>query len=108
MDNNMSYNTPSKFLSHPAQSRHLRHLKLLKDSEFAALLCPFYNFGASACPMAAVSGFYESHKPIPSGDARGIVPVHHHGHRNGQQSGHILHRHFVFCRPGGHRAILSE
>jgi hypothetical protein len=93
--------TPSKFLSHPAQSRHLRRLKLLKDGEFAALQCPFYNIGTTARPMAAFSGFYESHGPTPLSDARGIVPVHRHGHRNGQQSGHILHCHFVFCRPGG-------
>ena len=53
--------------------------------------------------MAAFSGFYESHGPIPSCDARGIVPAHRHGHHNGQQSGHILHRRFVFCRPGGRR-----
>ncbi len=25
--------------------------------------------------MAAFSGFYESHKPPPSGDARGIIPA---------------------------------
>jgi hypothetical protein len=50
--------------------------------------------------MAAFSGFYESHGPTPSGNARGVVPAHRHGHRNGQQSGHILHCHFVFCRPG--------
>ena len=44
---------------------------------------PFYNIGASARPMAVFSGFYESHGPTPSGDARGIVPAHRHGHRNG-------------------------
>jgi len=53
--------------------------------------------------MAVFSGFYESHGPTPSGDARGIVPAHRHGHRNGQQSGHILHYCFVFCRPGSRR-----
>jgi hypothetical protein len=26
---------------------------------------------------------------------------------NGQQSGHILHRHFVFCRPGGRRGDIE-
>ena len=51
--------------------------------------------------MAAFSGFYESHEPPPSGDARGIVPAHRDGHRNGQQSGHILHLCFVCCRPSG-------
>ncbi len=34
---------------------------------------------------------------------RGIVPPHCDGHRNGQQSGHILHRCFDDCRPGGCR-----
>ncbi len=65
--------TPSKFLSHPARSRHLRHLKLLKDSKFAALQCPFYKIGASARPMVAFSSFYESHKPPSLGDACSIV-----------------------------------
>jgi hypothetical protein len=53
--------------------------------------------------MAAFSGFYESHKPPPSGDARGIVPAHQNGHRNSQQSWFILHRRTVCCRPGGRR-----
>ena len=95
--------TPSKFRTHRAQSRHLRHLKLLKDGKFMTLRCPFYNIRASACPIAAVSGFYESHGSTSSGDVRGIVPAHRHGHRNGQQSGHILHRRFVFCLPGCRR-----
>jgi len=56
--------------------------------------------GASARPMAAFSGFYESHKPPPSGDARVIVPAHRNGHRNSQQTGFILHRRTVCCRPG--------
>jgi hypothetical protein len=29
--------------------------------------------------MAAFSGFYESHKPLPLGDARGIIPPHRDG-----------------------------
>jgi len=53
--------------------------------------------------MAAFSGFYESHEPPPSGDARGIVPPHRHGHRNSQQSWFILHRRTFCCRPGGRR-----
>jgi len=53
--------------------------------------------------MVAFSGFYESQEPPPSGDARGIVPVHRHGHRNDQQSGFILHRRTVCCRPGCRR-----
>ena len=36
--------------------------------------------------MAAFSGFYESHKPPPSGDARGIIPPH----RDGRQNGHSM------------------
>jgi len=44
---------------------------------------------ASACPMAAFSGFYESPGLPPSGDACDIAPAHRHNHQNGQQSGHI-------------------
>jgi len=40
--------------------------------------------------MVAFSGFCESHKPSPLGDALGIIPPHHHGHQNGQQSGYML------------------
>ena len=53
--------------------------------------------------MAAFSGFYESHKPPPLGNARGIIPPHRDGHQNGHQSEYILHRCFVCCRPGGRR-----
>jgi len=53
--------------------------------------------------MVAFSGFHESHELSPSGDACGIVPAHRDGHRNGQQSGFILHRRTVCCRPGGRR-----
>ncbi len=53
--------------------------------------------------MAMFSGFYERHGPTPLGDARSIVPTHRHGHQNGQQSGQILHRCIVFCRPGSHQ-----
>jgi len=42
--------------------------------------------------MVAFSGFYESHEPPPSGDARGIAPAHRDGHRNDQQRGFMLHR----------------
>ena len=51
--------------------------------------------------MAAFSGFYESRKPPPSGNVRGIVPPHCDDHQNGQQSGYMLHRRFVCCCPGG-------
>ena len=53
--------------------------------------------------MVAFSGFYESHKPPPSGDAPGIVPPHRNGHQNGQQCGYILHYRCVDCCPGGRR-----
>ena len=56
--------------------------------------------GASAYPMAV---FNESHEPPPLGDVRGIVPAHRHGHQNCQQSGHIVHLCFVYCRPGSRR-----
>jgi hypothetical protein len=36
--------------------------------------------------MVAFSGFYESYKPPPSSDARGVAPPHCDGHQNGQQS----------------------
>jgi len=58
--------------------------------------------------MAAFSGFYESHEPPPSGDARGIVPAHCDGHRNSQQSGFILHRRTVCCHPGGRRGNTEQ
>ena len=58
--------------------------------------------------MVAFSGFYESHGSTSLGDARGIVPVHRHSHLNGQQSGHILHRCFVFCRPGGRQGDTEQ
>jgi hypothetical protein len=51
--------------------------------------------------MAVFSGLYESPGPPPSGDARGIVPPHRHRHRNGHQSGYILHYCCVDYRPGG-------
>ena len=100
--------TPSKFLSYPARLRHLRHLKLLKDSEFAALQCPFYNIGASTCPMAAFSVFYESHEPPPSGDARGIVLLHRDGYQNGQKSGYMLHYCCVDWCPGSCRGNTEQ
>ena len=53
---------------------------------------------ASACPMAVFSGFYES----PG------APAHRHNHQNGQQSGHILHRCFVCCGPGGRRGDTEQ
>ena len=75
----------------------------MKSKKQLALACPFDNIRASARPMVAFSGFYESHKPPPSGDVRGIVPLHRDGHRNSHQSGYMLHRCIVCCRPGGLR-----
>ena len=64
--------------------------------------------GASACPMVAFSGFYESHEPPPSGGVRGIVLPHRDGHQNGQQSGYMLHFRCVDCRPGGCRGNTEQ
>ena len=50
--------------------------------------------------MVAFSDFYESPGHAALGDAQCIVPAHRHGHKNGQQSGHIFHLRFVCCRPG--------
>ena len=58
--------------------------------------------------MVAFSGFYESHDPPLLGDACCILPLHRSGHRNGLQSAYILHRHFVDCRPGGHRGDMER
>ena len=55
--------------------------------------------GGTTRPMGAFSGFYESHGSPLSGNVRGIVPAHCHGHRNGQQSGHILHLFLFLTRP---------
>ena len=81
---------------------------MMKCPNQPELTCPFYNIGASACPMVAFSGFYESHEPPPLGDARGIAPPHHDGHRNGQQRGYILHRRFVDCCHGGRRGDTEQ
>ena len=59
--------------------------------------------GVSARPMAAFSGFNESHEPPPLGHVRGIVPPHRDGHRNSQQSGYMFHFCCVDCCPGGRR-----
>jgi len=58
--------------------------------------------------MVVFSGFYESHGPPPSGDVRGIVPPHCHGHRNGQQSGYMLYHYFVCCCPDSHRGNTEQ
>jgi len=40
----------------------------MKCKNQLALACPIGNIRASACLMAAFSGFYKSHEPPPSGD----------------------------------------
>ncbi len=70
-------------------------------SQVAALWWPIDAIGASAHPMAAFSGFYESPGPPPSGDAHGIVPPHRNDHWNGHQSRYKLHLCIVCCCPGG-------
>ena len=65
------------------------------------LACLIDAIRAGAHPVVAFSGFCESHEPPPLGDALSTVPTHHDGHRNGQQSGHILHQCFVDGHPGG-------
>ena len=47
-------------------------------------------------------------KPPPSGDARGIIPMHRDGHQNGHQSEYILHRCFVCCCPGGRQGNTEQ
>ena len=74
----MSY--PYCYSGPTCQQELFFRMKCLKQPELA---CPFFNIGASARPMVAFSGFYESHEPPQSGDVRGIVPVHCDGHRNG-------------------------
>ena len=60
--------------------------------------------GASAHPMAVLSGFYESPGPPPLVNARGKVPPHCNDHRNSHQSGYIIHCCFVCCCPGGRQS----
>jgi len=71
-------------------------------------VCPIDAIRASARLMVAFSGFYESQEPPPFGNARGVVPPQCYDHQNGPQSGHILHRHFVCCRPGGCRGDMEQ
>ena len=73
----------------------------MKCKNQLALACPIGNIRASARPMPAFSGFYESHKPPLSGGVRRIVPPYRDGHQNGQQRWCILHHRFVDCHHGG-------
>ena len=45
----------------------------MKCKNQPALVCPIGNIRASARPMAAFSGFYESHEPPPLSNVRGIT-----------------------------------
>ena len=58
--------------------------------------------------MVAFSGFYESHKPLPSDDAHGIVTPHRDGHQNGQKKWVHFASLFVDCRPGGHQGDTEQ
>ena len=81
---------------------------MMKLKKQLALACPFDNIRASAHPMVAFSGFYESHEPPPLGDVSGIVPPHRHGHQNDQQrGGHFAHR-CVDCCSGGRRGDMER
>ena len=80
-------------------------MKCLKQPNLA---CPFCNIGASAHPMVAFSGFYESHNSPPLVDLHGIVPPHRHGHQNGQQSWYMLHHCFICCHPGSCRGNTEQ
>ena len=80
----------------------------MKCKKQPSLVCPIGNIGASACPMVAFSGFYESQEPPQLDDARGIVPPHSYGHQNGHQYGCILHLCFVCCHPGGRRGNTEQ
>jgi hypothetical protein len=77
-------------------------MKLLKESKIATLQCPFYNIGASVCPMPACCGFMKA-MDLPHWSMRMVqYPRTATAIKNGQKSGHILHHFFVFCRPGSH------
>jgi hypothetical protein len=80
----------------------------MKCKNQPVLVCPIGNIGASARTMEAFSGFYESHEPPQSGDARSIVPPHQDGLQNGQQSGYILHQHCLIITLAAAAAIQSE
>jgi hypothetical protein len=60
---------------------------MMKCPKQPVLVCPIGNIGASACPMAAFSGFYESPEPPLSGDARGIVSPHRDDHQTASKVG---------------------
>jgi hypothetical protein len=80
----------------------------MKCPKQPALVCTIDAIRPSACLMVAFSGFYESHKPPPSGSVRGIVPPHRDGHQNGQQSGFMFHYSCVDCCPGSRRGNMEQ
>jgi hypothetical protein len=41
---------------------------------------------------ASTSGFCHSPGPPPLGDALGIIPLHYHGQKNGQQDDSVIRR----------------
>ena len=94
----MASSSSPTFASKSLQYSSIFMMKLKKQP---ALVCPIDSIGASARPMTVFSGFYESPGPPLSGNAHGIVPPHRNNHWNGHQSGYIIHRCFVCCRPGG-------
>jgi hypothetical protein len=72
-----------------------------KTCKKPAYVCPMASIGHNTCLIAAFSGFYQSPGPPLPGNAQDIVPAHHHGHQNGQQSWSIFCCPFVCCWPGG-------
>ena len=56
--------------------------------------------------MVAFSGFYESHEPPPSVDARYSTAASRWPSKR-QQSGYIMHHCWVDCRPGGRLGITE-
>ncbi len=87
-------------LRQPATFFYKLTMKKHKKREYA---WPIATIGRNTCPMTASSGFYQSPGPPPLGNARGIVPVHLRGHKNGQQVGAFFHCFFVCCPPGKRR-----
>ncbi len=57
--------------------------------------CLMASIGRNTCPMVGFNGFYQSPGPPLSGNACGIIPVHHRSHHNGQQSWSIFP--LLFC-----------
>ena len=65
-------------LGRTGRQRDRQYLSTMKQKKQPVLDCPLDYIVASAHPMVAFSGFYESHDPplLASGDARSIVPPH--------------------------------